>query len=117
MLTAKFKKTILKHFRKAAYWRDYDHLMNRLSLKMRIEECTENGKIAVCRSGHDCDLCYYDSVRIIDAPVSVFAFERAEDRHREYLDGPESMWIDKPSKHAWDNFYQSRDVAAEMAGY
>lgn len=117
MLSPKFKKSILKFFRKEAYYRDYDALANRAALKARIEECTENGQIAVCRSGHDCDLCYYDRVSIIDAPVSVFAFEKAEDEHREYLDGPESMWIDKPSNHDNQGHYQTRDVAAEMAGY
>ena len=110
--TAKHKR-LLKRLVKRSSYVHTDHLEERALMKAHIEACTEDGKIAVCRSGHDCDHYHYNSVRIIEAPRSVFAWFKAEDEHRQYLDGPERMWIDKPSNVE----VAGRDVAAEMAGY
>lgn len=92
-----------------------DHLEERALMKQHIIDCTENGRIAVCRSGHDCDHMHYNTVRLVEAPKSFFAWLKAEEKHREYLDGPEYTYIAKPSHVEVGEQY--RDVAAEMAGY
>lgn len=98
MLDQQSKKLIRKLFR---VWSDErrDHLAERAALKAHIEACTEDGKIAINRSGMDCDCSQYASTRHIPAPLSVFAFVVEEDKHCESLDGPESMWIGKPSEY------------------
>lgn len=55
--------------------------------------------------GVDCDCTQYASTchRQV-ATLCLFAFQRAEHNHREWLDGPESMWfadpIEEPERHA-----------------
>jgi len=73
----------------------------------------ENGMIAICRSGMDCDCVQYASVRIVPVPVSIVAWLKEEDEHNQWLDGPESMWIDQPSQHDDEESYRSADRALE----
>jgi hypothetical protein len=89
-----------------------DELAAKWSLRQHIDACTEDGKIAVCRSGMDCDCTQYASVRIVPAPLSVLAWVKAEDEHQRWLDGHESTWIDKPSSHDGES-YRSADRALE----
>ena len=117
MLTAKQRQLIKRLFRQTRTSYHHDNLAYRWALKQHITACTEDGQIAICRSGQDCDGVRYNSVRIVDAPKSVFAFMREEEDHREWLDGPENMWIEKPSDHNNENHYDSVDTYAERDGY
>lgn len=112
--TRKHKRALKRVGKFAVMWKQ-DHLAERALMLARIQDCTEDGRIAVCRRGHDCDHSHYNSVRIEDAPRSFFAWLKAEEEHRAYLDGPESMWLDKPSNV--EEGYECRDVAAEMMNY
>lgn len=116
MFTPKIKRNLRRIVKNGLAYR-YDALAERAMFKQRIDECTENGQIAVCRSGQDCDGVRYNSVRITDAPKSFFAYMRDEDQHREYLDGPENMWIERPSDHDGENYYHAVDTYAEADGY
>jgi len=87
-------------------------LMNgRAALVARWERCVENGMIAVIREGMDCDCSQYKHVTHIPVPVSVVAYERQEDEHREWLDGPESCYFGKPSDYP--EYHASADLALE----
>lgn len=116
MLTEKDKKAIRRAIREFRY-PVHDHLTERAALKLHIEACTEGGKIAIHRSGMDCDCTQYRSCRIVDAPKSVFAFVHGEEKHREWLDGPESMWIDKPSRSVEGHASADRALEAYEDGH
>ena len=78
-------------------WRNrYDHLAYKAKVKARFEDCAENGKIAVFRSGRDCDGVSYIHVDHIDVP-GVAEWLRDEDEHARWLDGPENVSIFRPS--------------------
>jgi len=78
-------------------WHQPDDLLEqRAALKARIEAVTEDGMIAVCRSGRDCDGVSYISATHIPAP-GLMAFVKSEADHDRWLDGPESTWLAKPS--------------------
>lgn len=113
--TRKHKRRLKRIVARHALIHQRDHLAERALMKAHIEACTEGGLIAVCRSGHDCDHMHYNSVRLVKPPRSFFAWLKAEEEHRAYLDGPESMTILPPSHVEEGESY--RDVAAEMAGY
>lgn len=83
------------------------------SWRRAFEARQEAGHIAVVRSGMDCDCTQYKRVSIIDAPVSVVAWLRDEWEHRNWLDGPESVWLEPPSNWPDGNHYVSRDRALE----
>lgn len=72
----------------------------------------ENGHVVLCRSGMDCDCVQYASERLIPVPASIFAWCREEDAHREYLDGPESKWLERPEEDHRDG-YRSADRTLE----
>jgi hypothetical protein len=76
-----------------------------------LDRCVEDGKIGVLRSGRDCDCVSYDSSRIVDAPSGAVAFQREEDEHYSWLEGPESTSWAKPSQTIVQ--YHSRDLALE----
>lgn len=114
IFTTKQKRRIRKAFARGRFAGPRDVLADRAYFAEYMKLCTEDGKIAVCRTGHDCDHMHYTSVTIVPTP-GVFAFLKAEDKHRESLDGPETVWIARPS--SVEEGYSCRDVAAEMAGY
>jgi hypothetical protein len=72
---------------------------------------SENGRIGVCRSGMDCDCTQYRSERVIDVP-HVLVWQIEEEKHREWLDGPESVWFVTPSE-CRDGYHASADRALE----
>jgi hypothetical protein len=63
-----------------------------------LDNNVEDGKIAVYRSGRDCDGVEYDKAYITDAPTGVVEFIRSEEEHYQWLDGPERTHFGKPSK-------------------
>lgn len=111
MLTPALRKAVKNAVRMSLASR-YDGLAEKQALLRRIQSCTENGHIAICRSGMDCDCTQYSRVTIVPVPTLV-AFIRDEDEHQQWLDGPESVWIDKPSDHDNRNYYASSDRALE----
>lgn len=116
MLTPRQKRALKRIIGQQNYWK-VDPLAERQYVKDCFDKYSEHGRIAICRKGHDCDHYHYNTVRVIDTPKGVFAFCRYEEEHRQWLDGPEAMWIDPPSKHGGIDHYEGRDVAAERAGY
>lgn len=73
-----------------------DPLAVKVILKATIAACTENGLVALCRSGRDCDGVSYSSVDHIPAP-GLMAFITSQADHEAWLDGPENTWFAKPS--------------------
>lgn len=118
MFTKKIKRQ-LRQFVKAYYAMPqrsanlHCRITERGNARAVIAAKAENGMIAICRSGMDCDCTRYSSVRIEPVPVSIVAWLKNEDEHNAYLDGPESMWIDPPSAHDNQNSHESRDLALE----
>lgn len=87
-----------------------DYLAEKARLKAHIEACTEDGKIAVVRSGMDCDCTEYLDQHHIAAP-SLMAWQKMEEEHEQWLDGPCSTWIGKPSDYP--EGHASCDLVAE----
>lgn len=87
-----------------------DYLAEKQRLKDRIAECTEDGMVAVIRDGMDCDCTQYLRVTHIPAPTLV-AWNKAEEDHYEWLDGPESTHFGKPSEYP--ERHRSSDRALE----
>ena len=85
----------------------------RAEWRRAFEARQEGGKVAVVRSGMDCDCTQYKRVTIIDTPSSVVEWLDEEWKHREWLDGPESVWLEPPSWWPDGNHYASRDRALE----
>jgi hypothetical protein len=81
----------------------------RAGIAARIAECAVDGKIQLVRSGMDCDCTKYLHSTTISAPTSIFQFQRDENKHREWLDGTENTWLERPS----EDVYESRDLALE----
>lgn len=75
----------------------HDSINTRAALRAAIARATEAGKVSVCRAGMDCDGTQYEEHRVIDVPVSIIAWQRAEGEHRQWLDGPERAWFERPS--------------------
>lgn len=88
------------------HWRIND----RADLAGVITRYAEDGKIAVIRSGMDCDCTQYYRATIIDVP-QLFAWQRDEDEHQQWLDGPESTSFARPSET--EPRYASSDRALE----
>ena len=118
MLSEKIKRNLKKivkmghdsHSRVPAI---HSRITERGNARARFAAMAENGLVAICRSGMDCDCTQYSSVRIEPVPVSIVAWLKAEDEHNQWLDGPESMWIDAPSSHDNEDRYASADRALE----
>lgn len=85
----------------------------RAQWKAQLDASTEGGRVAVCRSGMDCDCTKYFDVRITEAPASIVAWLRDHERHCEWLDGPESTWFDRPSNFVEGDCHESRDLILE----
>lgn len=83
----------------------------------QIAKNAEGGRIAVCRSGMDCDCVQYSHVTHIDVPVSLFAYVRNEHEHEQYLDGPESSSFGKPSECPEEYLSSDRALAAFEDGH
>jgi len=75
-----------------------DPLAERAALKAKIIASTENGLVAYCGAGTDCDGYRWHGCSLIPAPVSVFAFERELDHAYSYLDGPGWYGVASPSQ-------------------
>lgn len=95
MASDALKKAVRLAYRRTHH-QHVDQLAFRAILKQHITSCTEDGKIAVVRSGRDCDGCSYGIVEHITAP-SVMAWLKYDDERTRYLDGPEACYIDRPS--------------------
>lgn len=117
----KDKRVLLDWFRKDQRARDWPtqhsiaavhHQINeRAQWEARFRRSQENGRVALIRSGMDCDCTQYYRVSHIDVPTSLVAWVRNEDHHQEWLDGPESTSIGKPSENP--ERYASADRALE----
>jgi hypothetical protein len=99
-----------KDWSRKADWRDR-RINERAELAAQFRDKAEDGMVAIVRSGMDCDCTQYRTAVHIPVPLSVFAFQKGEEDHREWLDGPESMWIAKPSDEP--RMRKSRDRALE----
>jgi hypothetical protein len=75
------------------------------------------GKVALCRSGMDCDCTQYSHVTHMDVPKSLFAFIKAEEEHREWLDGPESTWLEVVEDAPEEDLYSDRALEAYEEGH
>jgi hypothetical protein len=116
----KYQKEMLKQFRtKDGRWPRFssirlgqreDVLQQKADLLAHWHEVAEDGKIAVIREGMDCDCTQYRRVSVIPMP-GLMAWLVEEDKHQQYLDGPESHYFGKPSRH--EPGYKSRDRALE----
>jgi hypothetical protein len=98
-MTPQLRKALLKCCRHGSWRSFHDPLRHRARIRSRIDACTQDGMIAIHRSGRDCDGVHSWSVTHIPAPVSVLAFLKAEDEHNSWLDGPETMSIVTPRDH------------------
>jgi hypothetical protein len=106
-------KQLARHIKPVGNTKPIDHAINyRANLVTALDAATENGRVAICRSGMDCDSVQYSSEDVIDRPRNIIAFLKAEGEHERWLDGPESTWFDKPS-NVDDGHYASRDRALE----
>lgn len=66
------------------------HRINaRAQMRDEIAAHQVGGQVTVVREGLDCDGNSYIAAREIAVPTSLIAFEAAEDRHRDWLDGIE----------------------------
>jgi hypothetical protein len=89
----------------------HSSINDRARLLKQIQANTEDGMIAVYRSGMDCDCTQYSRCSIIPAPKGAFIEQYHEDQHQQWLDGPESSWYGKPSQA--EPHYKSADRALE----
>lgn len=89
----------------------------RAALLSTISRVTENGLVALIRSGMDCDCTQYYSVCHIKPMTSVVKFLKDEEEHRAWLDGPESVYFGKPSEYPETNLYSDRALAAYEDGH
>lgn len=87
-----------------------DRLQEKAELLALWHEYAEDGQIAVIREGMDCDCTQYRKVSVIPIP-GLMAWQKQEDLHYQWLDGPETTWFGRPSTHAPS--YTSRDRALE----
>jgi hypothetical protein len=83
----------------------------------RFAEVAENGRVALCRSGMDCDCTQYRTTTHMDVPVSLFAFVRSEHEHERWLDGTESVWFDRLSEQPEMHLSSDRALAAYEDGH
>ena len=90
----------------------HQHINAKAQARARFEALQVDGKVGLIRDGMDCDCSKYRREKIIAVPVSIIAWFKAEDKHYEYLDGPESTWIVAPSE-VRDGHHESRDLALE----
>jgi hypothetical protein len=122
MLDPTFKYHLLRIMRRDG-WRtradlcrhilDVDYAINeRAALAKSIAKYARNSKIGFVRSGRDCDGVQYRYEMIMDVPVSLFAFRLAENKHQEWLDGPESFWFESPQL-VTDGLRHSRNLTLE----
>lgn len=87
------------------------HTINRRArIKAEITAYDEGGKIAFYRQGMDCDCSKYFHAQILDTP-GVVEFDSCNQKHIEWLDGPESCWFGRASE--CEPAYESRDLALE----
>lgn len=84
---------------------------DRADWQRQIERAREGDEIGVVISGMDCDCTAYHRERVIPVPGLV-EWQRREARRREWLDGPESLQLVRPSEIDPDAGY-SRDLAME----
>jgi hypothetical protein len=90
--------------------RNVDHRINeRAGWQDAFERNAEQGYVAICRSGMDCDCTQYADTRHMPVPVSLVAWVKGENEHQHWLDGPESTWVGKPSD------YPARHASADRA--
>lgn len=98
--------------------KNVDYQINKkAALRRRWTEVAEDGQIATIRSGMDCDCTQYYHVYHGPVPVSVVAWLRDEDEHREWLDGPESCSFGKPSEHPKEHRSSDRALEAYENGH
>lgn len=85
----------------------------RAALEARCREVEVGGRVAVVREGHDCDCSSYVDRRTSISPrlLGLAVWQRLEDQHREWLDGPERTYFERPGAHATGHW--SRDCALE----
>lgn len=87
-----------------------DKLLRRAELKIDLEQCIENGKIAIFESGMDCDCSEYERIYHQKA-MSVMEYIKYQDETFKWADGTVSVGYGKPSQHPIESY--SRDLAAE----
>lgn len=115
----KFKHQLLLMYRRSGHTtppnaqrklKQVDYNINeRAGWDAAFKRNAEDGVVALRRSGMDCDCTQYVHVTHMEVPVSLFAFVRGEEEHRQWLDGPESTTIGRPSE------YPERHASADRA--
>jgi hypothetical protein len=88
-----------------------DFLARRASLKTKIAELQEGGKVAIVYGGIDCDGGRWDN-RVTQVPAIPVAVEWWYDRYEAQAEGPQWQRLEKPSVAA-DFVEDDRDLALE----
>jgi hypothetical protein len=81
------------------------------AIRAALDANIEDGKIALYVDGRDCDGVQYSRSYVMDAWKSVAAFKQWDEERINWLDGPESITLGKPSEFVPIN--ESRDLVAE----
>lgn len=89
----------------------HSSIEQRAGYRRILDTCVEDGKIGYVRSGMDCDCTQYRREDVRPAPAGAFVFQREEDEHQSWLDGPESTYWLRPSET--EKSYRSADRALE----
>ena len=97
IMTPQLKRAVRLAFRRTRDTGLGDPLFYKAMVARRLAACTEEGMIAVVRTGRDCDGCSYHSVEHMPAPT-LMAWLNWDNQRTEWLDGPESCWIASPSE-------------------
>ena len=110
-LSKKDKKSWKRHcWLYQGRYRNNDELLQRAKIKIGLEQCIENGKIAIFESGMDCDCSQYERTYHKKA-MSVMEYIKYQNETFEWADGVVSVGYGKPSEHPVES--HSKDLAAE----
>ena len=89
----------------------HDVTQGRIRVNRRVEECTENGVVAVIEGGMDCDCSAYEGhVHTFPAKLSEF-WDRIDKMYYD-AEGPIHWYVERPSV-ALNVESSSRDLALE----
>jgi hypothetical protein len=101
-------KKLLRKMGKSVLSRE-DWLASKIPVKARIEECAEDGVVAVIESGRDCDGVQYWG-RTHTIPATLTHYQRLCDTIGDWADGPYWLEVERPSVKVQ---YGSRDLTME----
>jgi len=80
----------------------------------KIQQCTENGKVALITWSRDCDMCEGTSRRIVAAKAHIIDLSIEADL--EGAEGPTNHWLQKPSD-PFESEFRDRAMEAHEDGH